>query len=265
MTDLNYLKNIINGRTVAIMIHGSSINELEKRILEFKDYDICWSSLGVFPMMEDFILSKINKKLEIVLDCATVAESLLENYELNVRVPKLEPYLSREDKNIWITTHGLIRDSVSKLYPHFLDLYGSKMVQVDSFFPLDNRSKWMDVPNSVTFLIASAIAGGASKIIVFGLDGYRGSFKGGIYAYYKPHLIKKEREAALGTLEDPGINRDTDYFQDRFSKILEEYYKLFSNPCPIYNCSPDTVYNVIPKINYNRLSEVLNERTRLSV
>ena len=43
-------------RTVAIMAHGSSIAELEKHIGSLKKYNICWTSLGVFPMMEEFIL-----------------------------------------------------------------------------------------------------------------------------------------------------------------------------------------------------------------
>ncbi len=241
------------------MLHGKSIEALEDHIYDLKDEDICWTSLGVFPMMEDFILSKIGKRLEVVLDCATVAHARLEHYELHVRVPKLKPFLERKEKNLWLTTHGLIRDSVKPLYPYFLDKYEDKMMQIDSIFPADNIGKWMDVPNSATFLIAAALAGGAKKVVIFGLDGYRGDISKGVDFYYQRDLIIKERLAVFGRWEDPGINRDTDYFETRFKDILEEYRNLFGNQAPVYNCSPVSVYTVVPKITYGQLKETISE------
>lgn len=259
MRDLSYLQRIIGQRSVGVMLHGKSIEALEDHIYALRDKDICWVSLGVFPMMEEFILSKIGKKLEIVLDCATVDHARTEFYELKVRVPKLKPFLSRKEDNLWITTHGLVRDSVKPFYPYFLDKYESKMLLIDSIFPQDNIPKWMDVPNSATFLIASVLAGGASKVFVFGLDGYTGDITKGVDFYYQRDLIIKERLAVFGRWEDPGINRDTDYFETRFKGILEEYRNLFGNQAPVYNCSPVTVYTVLPKITYEQLEEKLSE------
>lgn len=257
MIDLIKLKEIVRGRPVGIMVHGKSIENLEKNIYELKDYDICWASLGVFDMMEEFILSKIDKKLEVVFDCATVPHARVEHYELLVRKLRLQGYLQRPDNNIWITTHGLIRDSVQPYYPEFLEMFGDKMMQVDSIFPTNEISKWMDVPNSVCLLIASMIAAQATKIIIFGLDGYSGDITTGVNSYYQPNLIMQERIAALGTLQDPGINRDTDGFAKRWFDLSMNYTELFKNNCYIYNCSPNSVYRFPIKIKYEDLKGVL--------
>lgn len=60
------LKEIVGGRTVGLMLHGSSIAELENRIEKFKDYDICWVATNYFRLVEKNILEKIGKKLDIV-------------------------------------------------------------------------------------------------------------------------------------------------------------------------------------------------------
>ena len=256
MNDINYIKKIINKRTCFILLPGSSINELETSVEDFKDLNICWTSLGAFPVFEEHILSKINKQFDIILDCATVPTARIPHYELYARVPRLLPFLRRPVENAWITTHGLIRDSVTPYYDYFLKEFDKKIVQVDSIFPQDNMAKWMDVPNSVTFLIATLLAGEASNIITFGLDGYRGNIATGVQSYYRPIHAIEERMHAHATIEDPGINRDTDYFADRFPGILAEYRKLFGNPAPIYNCSPGTVYSVPTKIDYATLGVI---------
>lgn len=253
---INKLKDIINKRTVAIVLQGKSVEELERCIEDFKDKDICWASLGVFDIIEDSILSKIGKNLDIVFDCATVPEARLEYYETTVRFPRITKFLERGN-NLWITTHGLIRDSVKPFRPDILEKYSSQILQVDSIFPLSEVPKYMDVPNSVTLLIAAMLCGGASKIVIFGLDGYKGDPKQGVNFYYKPSQIRKERFVALGTDEDPGISRDTDGFQVRFPKILSNYRNLFNNWCEIYNCSPNSHYQIPTNINYTELRRIL--------
>jgi hypothetical protein len=129
--------------------------------------------------------------------------------------------------------------------------HASKIMQVDSLFPAAEIGMWMDVPNSTTLAIAAALAGGARRILIFGLDGYRGTLKSGVKSYYKPEYHQRERLLALGTIEDPGINRDTDGFEARIPDILMKYRALFVSQTPIYNVSPQSIYTVLPKISYS--------------
>lgn len=241
------LKNIINNRPVFILLHGGSVQNLEDRIEEFKDANICWCGLGHFQIFEKYMLSKIDKRLDLVFDMATVPRR--EAYE-PVRHERLNEFLGRSDNNLWLTSHGMIRDEWDKVKPE-------KCLLVDSLFPQDQIPYYMDVPNSATLCIASMLAGGASKIFIFGLDGYKGSLQEGYKSYYKPEEAKKERLLALGSIEDPGINRDTDNFSIRFPTCLRRYRELFGNYCDIYNCSPNSIYTCIEKIDYSKIKNIL--------
>lgn len=248
------VSSVIRGRPVCIMVHGASLNELESRIEEYRDQDICWVGLGLFTTLEQFILSKIQKELDIVFDCASVAGGLRHHYETAVRMPRLERYLQRPANNLWITTHGVVRDCIDQYVPQMRQ-YMDKVFLVDHCFPPHQIGHWMDVPNSLTLLIAAMLAGGAPKIFIFGLDGYRGELHKGLEYYYKPEFHKQERIDALGSVEDPGINRDTDNFETKFPIILRNYRRLFGSAAPIYNVSPKSVYSVLPKINYEQVKE----------
>ena len=255
--NLKNLQTLINKRTVGIMLPGKSIVELEKKIIDLKKYDICWASLGVYNMMEDFILSKINRTLDILYDSATVAKSKEKKYENIARYPRLIKFLSRRSYNIWITTTGIIKKSVYIYYPLVASTYRHKIVRVDEIVSRDLRPEFMDVPNSLTLLIASVLAGGAKKIIFFGLDGYDKDDPCPVNSYYHPELITTERKLALGHLTDTGINRDTESFKDRFPNILDNYRKWFKNDAPLYNCSPITAYKMIEKVSYNEIEKIL--------
>ena len=227
--------------------HIVSINEM---------VDICWVSLGVYSVVEDYILNKINKHLDIILECSGVPDKRRKYFEETVRGPRLNAFLERNEYNLWITSHGFIRDSIHTYLPQLFN-YVKKTLIVDSLFPQANIQRWMSVPNSITLLTGALIAGGANKIIYFGLDGHKGEGANHFSSYYQPELIKAERLAAFGNEFDPGINRDTTEFEKRFNKMITEYSGIFANKPKLYNCSPDTVFTVIPKINYADLKGVL--------
>lgn len=257
MTSLNKLQEIIRGRTVAICSHGRSIEGLESMITELKDKDICWMSLGLFTTIEKYILSKINKKLDIVFDCATVPHARLDHYE-RIRLPRIHEFLNRPDKNLVFVSHGLVRDSILPFMPILInEWYKDKIIEVDCLFPPDEIPFWMSVPNSLTLAVSVAVAGGAKQIITFGLDGYDGDISKGLDSYYHPEAHEKERQAALGHTHDSGINRDTRGFKEKFEKRFKEYQILFNNNSTIYNCSPSSIYEFPPKIHYSNLKEIL--------
>jgi len=255
------LKNLINNRTVAVCLQGKSIQELEDRIEEFKDFDICWASLGVFDIIQDNILSKGNKHLEIVFDCATVPHSRIPHYEKHFRVPRLENFFNESEENIWITSYGMVRDSVALHYPHFFLHHENKMLLVDKLFPISKVAEYMNVPNSITLFIGALMAGGARDIIIFGLDGYTGDISKGVDSYYMPEVIAKERMAALGSVQDEGINRDSTTFEDRFSEKCQQYEELFKWKGKIINCSPSSMFKIPTKHTYDKTIGYLNEPT----
>ena len=256
--NLEYLQSIVRNRPVGICVHGRSIEQLENHIVELdKMVDMCWVGLGLFPIFEKFILSKVNRNLNIVFDCATVPHARMPHYE-QIRLPRIHEFLNRPQNNLWITTHGLIRDSVKEFMPQLIEeWYKDKILQVDALFPKDEIPFWMDVPNSITLAVGAMLAGGASKIVIFGLDGYNADVSQGLDSYYQKEEHRKERLAALGTTEDPGINRDTQGFENRFGTILDCYRELFKNDAEILNCSDITVYKNIKKIVYEELKENL--------
>lgn len=249
------IETIINNRVVCVMVPGKSIEELENKIEEYRDCDICWVSLNLFTVMEDYILSKINKKLDIILDCSTVAESLSSQFE-RIRLPRIEDFLKRSDNNLWLTTHGFIRDIVTIHKPNWLSLYDNKIMIIDSIFPKDNIAQYMSVPNSLTLLIACLVAGKAKKIILFGLDGCK-TTSNNISTYYKPEMQAKDKILAVGDVKDVGIPRDSNNFEIKFTQLFNTYKSLFNHELEIYNCSPNSEYNCITKINYDQVKGLL--------
>jgi hypothetical protein len=251
------ISDIINNRVVAIVAHGSSLDILEREIQYLKHKDICWMSLGLYTVVEDFILSKIDKRLDILFDCATVPEPQMDVYEKTIRLPRIERFLAREDNNLWITTHGLIRDSITPYKPDIWQNYQNKILKVDSLFPQNNIPFYMDVPNSITLMIASALCGGAKKIILFGYDGHVGADNLSHHTYYKEELAHNEWVQAYGESINLGLKRDTLDFENRFAPIVLLYRTLFNNRAEILNCSPNSNYRCLRQISYGQLKEEL--------
>ena len=250
------LSPIVNKRPVFLLSHGASIQGLEDRIQEYKNKDICWIGMGLFNNMEKYMLSKIGKELDVVFDCASVPDGFRHNYETNVRMPRLAEFLGRDRNNLWVTTHGMIRDCVD-IYAPYMHKYDHKILLIDSIFPRHQIGMWMDVPNSTTLAIAACMAGWASKIFIFGMDGYTGDVATGVSTYYHPEEHKIERLAALGSEQDPGIARDTDMFAKKFPALMRNYRRLLGNMAPIYNVSPITKYTVPDKISYEQVRGLL--------
>jgi len=63
---IDHLRRIVNGRTVAILAAGSSINDLEKRISELRHADICYFGLNHF-VQETYILQQIDRHLSVFM------------------------------------------------------------------------------------------------------------------------------------------------------------------------------------------------------
>lgn len=248
------IEKIINGRVVGVIARGSSLNELEKRINEFKDLDICWTSLNLFTIAEEYILSKINKKLEIISDCSNV--ELRDNFEPNVRRPRFENYLKREDNNLLQISNTVIRDLKATNQDDILEKYKNKIITIDEVFTGEGYpiELWDAPPNSITLLFAMLMAGKAKKVVTFGFDGYTDNNLEAVNSYYKPELEKAERIAATGKTAGVGsLPTDSRDFNRRWFYIYQLYKRVYGVETKFINCSPITMFNCMNITNYDNV------------
>ena len=255
LNNINKLREIINNRTVILMFHGKSIEELEYCIEELKELDVCYASLNCFEIMENFILSKINKQLDYVYDSADVEYQYLQNFNAKLRIPRLNQYLSRNKNNLWITAYGVIRNLIRECgYEDFVFKYLDKVLLIDY---LNINFK---VPSSSFLLIGLTAICNPEKIILCGFDGYKGSIEKNIDSYYKKEIYKKQRLLATGSLNKTNIIIDTKKFEVSGLYYLKDYcnrYKI--EPPKIYNCSLKSHFTIFPKISYKDLKKVILE------
>ena len=253
------LKKIINNRVVAVIAHGKSVEELEKRIEEFKKFDICWATLNQFPIMEKFILNKIDKQLDIVFDSSTITRDLAEEFEKSVRIPRLKEFLERKYKNMWITTEGVLKWYLLPFgYKDFLFKHNRKILIIDDLIP----KQFLSVPNSLTLLLSSVAIGGAKTILLFGADGCTGNYIDNIKSFYKPEYQAKERMMSIGNIIDSSVTRDAEDFQHRFMRIYHTHCQLHNIvPPTIINCSENSTYRIFQKLEYKELEKWLRLMT----
>ena len=173
MNVVEKIANIIRGRPCFVVAKGASLKILKNRIKEYKDLDVCWVTLNDFHYIENTILCHIDKKFDLVSDCATVKR--VEYYENNVRLPRFESYLRRENNLLMLSELVIQQCFRDQKMNHLLDKYEDKIITIDELFSLPECPKevWEAPPNSITLLYAFLIAGGAKKIVLFGLDGYQ--------------------------------------------------------------------------------------------
>jgi len=250
----------IKDKIVCIMSHGKSIEKLEDYIDKFKDKNICWMSFNYWELMEKFILSKINKKLDVVLDCAETPNweygeiDNIRNFERKIRIPNIIKLIKRG--TLIVSTLSLIREKYPILFDNtiFYDWYKDKILFLDNlniFFP--------NMPlNSLSRLLAVALIGKPKKIIIFGLDGHLKKTRG-LETYYKPKLWL-ERKKLLNEVEMK--NKFKFMLRDDTINIQNKYLEYITKVCkenkvsipPIINCSPDSKITIFKNINYEDLS-----------
>jgi len=264
LDSINKLKNTIKERVVCIIARGGSAKILEERIEEFKDYDICWASMNLFTPAEN-ILAKIGKELDIVSDCSTVQNR--DTYEPQIRIPRFRKYLEKENNLLFISQlviqECFRRDNNFILFKRKAD----KIAIIDDIFDTPEAPKaiWDAPPNSITLLLAACIAGGAKKIVMFGYDGLAPKVgetnsmldHNCIETYYRSDMEKEDRIASASTVEIGSLATDSFFFERDFPKIWDIYKKTYGNNCPILNCSPNTMFNCIKKVDYNEIGREL--------
>lgn len=235
------IKQKINNRIVGILSHGKSIEQLEEKIYNLAKYDICWVSFNFYQLFDEFILKKINKRCEIILDCANCINKDFEKY---IRIPSLQKIIKRND--IAISLWKLI---ITWELDDIL-LFKDNLVLLDEYFNTNY------VANTLALLIYTIASCNPQKIILFGCDGYTKD-DDGLISYYKPELQIYRRILMRGNIEAT-LDRETKDFNRDFFGIYGSIFKKDYN-IPTYNCSINSNITIFPKIIYNEIEEFIYE------
>ena len=244
---IEHLREIVDGRTVAILAAGPSINELENRISELRHADICYFGLNSF-IQEKYILQQIDKHLSVYMD------SCCDNIPKTIK--DIIDFVNREEDNMFVSafyndTFGLLNSDFD--LNQFLRQYDRKLI----FFSLSdersvpNRSYPLHFPlcNSLMMLIQLAIIGKASRIVLFGADG---GCKEAVEEY-----CYRQSEYHTAPLEN--YIWDTNVaFNPVLPISIRNIYNTYKIPTiDILNSSKNSFYTPFPIISYDDAFEYL--------
>jgi hypothetical protein len=255
------LRQVINKRPVAIILHGPSITELERRIIELQDCDICYFGLNYFTIPEKDILQKINRTYSIIM------VSGIPRPGDHIDMDDAINFLEREDNNVFISetdsirplemTHGIRLDEFIKKYDKKLMFFTGTSV---TFITIGN-GLLLPVPSieyplhflrqsSASMLLSLALIGEAPMVVVFGGDGGRINPE---KLYYKDSGSK----LAESVLEE-SLAFETKLFNLTMPLMIEKIYKIYNlRPIDIVNCSPQSHYTPLRKLSYDETFALL--------
>ena len=246
-------QKIVAGRPVAILAAGPSIHELEERIEELRDANICYFGLNSYTVQEAYILQQINKHFSAIM-CSS-----------REGIPKtmndIIDFLNRGEDNVfissfWRDTFALLVDTGFELQ-QFFDIFNQKLIFFNLTFgktvPTVNDPLHFIVSNSLLVLIQMAIIGKASSIVLFGADG--GFKEGSKECYYRQEDIRHrgsiDGKIKVGPVETLADDTNT-YFNPIALIALTNLYNAYNfAPIKILNCSKDSLYTVFPKVSYD--------------
>lgn len=254
------LRDIINERPVAILTLGASLTELESRIEELKDCDICWVGMNVFSIPEKHIVQKIGRNLSIAM-----APNIPG---LPSQISNVVSFLERQEDNFFITDEPALRqpgfpDWYSR--DRFIQKYDSKLLVYDAVWHPNPLFELVPDPehplhfpayNSLTALLSLIIIGMPCKIVLFGADG------GGPY-YRQDEIMRSKNESPIPW----NLEGDARDFNQVMEDILVRVYRTYGipvhitlAPIDIVNCSSKSNYAPFKKLTYSETFDFLRKK-----
>ena len=232
----------LENKICAVLAHGKSLEELEKRIQHFKNSNVVWCGMNYFNPSEE-IINKINKNFNIVFDCSTVKNNI--EYEKNCRLPRLINYLTRPENNYYITLRtgkDNLYDLRNRINSNFNEIFRDKIIYGED---LGFNTNQFCV--SLHLYLTCLFKLGTKKIVLFGADG---DGSNNINTYYKPSLMSDDKHRADNVFYN--MAGDTNNVNCTFNPIMQQ---IFGYIPEVLNCSPNSLYTVFKNISYE---EVLN-------
>lgn len=248
------LRQVINKRPVAIMLLGPSIKELEQRITELGDCDICYFGLNAFRAPERRILQKINRT------CSVVMYSAIRS-GVDSRMGSVIDFLERQEDNIFVSerdsfhvlesAEGFILDEFIKKHDKKLLFFtGVPATSITMGSGISLRTPSIEYPlhflrqSSFSILLSLALIGKAPMVVVFGGDGGRIQ---GEELHYRDSASNVP-ETAL----EQSLMFDTRVFNMTMPLMLEKIYRMYNlSPVDIINCSMQSNYTPLRKLSYD--------------
>lgn len=257
------LRKIINGRPVAIILQGFSTGELEERINEIKDCDICYSSLNSFWVVEKYILEKINRNCSIIMCSAPQA--------LEGEIGNVINVLERPENNLFISTKLAFNLAAMPQWfdlSQFMAKHDEKLLFFDAVYPFFHHlAGWLfaqfpseEFPlhfvaqNSLSILLSLVVIGEPSRVVIFGGDGGRIDPNG---LYFKEPKLTHPQVGPLNVIEET-LTADARTFNETMLPMLGKLYKIFDlKPVEIINCSEKSHYTPFRKLSYDETFSLL--------
>ena len=227
------LRKIVGERTVGIMLHGGSIRELEERIEEFVDLDMCYMSINRFKVMEDRILGKVGKRLKLVF--------LMSEQEMPRRVEDVNGYLDR-GTGLFMTTFSALSWLGKEEWTHIVKEHDEQLYVMPRLLcrPV--------YPISLALILDQLALCRVEKVVLFGADGYvpddnnEWNQQKMLETYYDPGFFAEEKRPC-------GLAFGTRHFN--------ETYTYDPDCITVVNCSQNSHINHFPKIGYDQLRETV--------
>lgn len=257
------LRGIIKGRPVAIILQGFSTRELEERITELKDCDICYSSLNSFGVIEKYILEKNNRNCSIVMCSSPVG--------LGVEIGNIIKFLERPEDNLFNSFKlAFCLAAMPKWFDlgEFMAKYDQRLLFHDCVFPVFHHlaGPFFDqfpseefplhfvAQNSLSVLLSIVVIGKPSRVAIFGADGGRIDQNG---LYFKESELRSYRQDLDGDIEGT-LMADTRTFNQRMLPMLWKVYRIYGlKPVEIINCSERSHYTPFKKLSYDETFSLL--------
>lgn len=256
------LRQLINKRPVAIILHGPSVKELEQRITELRDCDICYFGLNYFTIPEKHILQKISRTYSVVMVSGIPRPG--DHVDMNDAID----FLEREDNNIFVSetdsilplemTDGIKLDEFIKKYDKKLLFFtGAPTTSITIGNGLLLPVPSIEYPlhflrqSSASMLLSLAIIGEASMVVVFGGDGGKINMPG-LHYRASGSCVASESEV------EESLTFDTKIFNLTMPLMIEKIYKIYNlKQVDIINCSVQSHYTPLKKLPYDQTFALL--------
>ena len=227
------VKDVINNRTVAILLHGASVSQFKREISDFKGKDWCYLSLNRFTGVEG-ILKLIGKRLDILF--------MMSEQEMPLRYVDVMKYLGRNDNNVFMTTFSALSWLQHIQWKRLINKHQDKLYVMPRLL---TRPVY---PISLALILDQLVMMGAKRVILFGCDGYIPPKGVGMWDQGKMKNTYYESQAYVSEQRAVGLAIGTKHFNDT--------YNYNDKLITVLNCNPNTCIHQFPTITYAQAKEI---------
>ncbi len=225
------LAEIVRGRTIGFMLHGSSVAGFADRVEAAVASDVPWVTVNHFALLEERCLGPLGCDFSTVFCCA--------DGEMDRRAGALEGFLRRDGARLLIARPD-------QLAPHRARFGEVRARIAEELLP----PVW-PYPNSLTIFLRLLVQAGPRRIVLFGCDGYLGGDDESLPSYLGAEEFRRERRPS-------GVLLDTLLCNAHLPRLLARWRERLGSDFPeIVNCSPGTLMRAFPVIDYGQVAAAL--------